>query len=104
MPWIVHGFRGNETLANQLLSVGMYLSFGIHHNTESLKLAWNKGCLFTETDDADIEIREVCTTIACKLDISINELLDEIGSLFKILPLPKIPHDIKRQNFGHKQK
>ena len=84
MPWIIHGFRGNSTLATQLLNAGLYLSFGINHNVEALKVAWNKGRLFTETDDADIDIHEVCTIIACNLNISINELLDEIEKKFII--------------------
>ena len=88
MPWIIHGFRGNAILATQLLNAGLYLSFGINHNAEALKVAWDKGRLFAETDDADIGIREICATIACKLDISINDLLDEISNLFKFLPLP----------------
>lgn len=30
--WTVHGFRGGETLARQLLSAGLDLSFGTHYN------------------------------------------------------------------------
>ena len=86
MPWIIHGFRGNATLATQLLNAGLCLSFGIHHNVEALKASWDKGRLFTETDDADVDIREVCSSIAGKLNVSINELLDEICGLFKFLP------------------
>ena len=78
MPWIIHGFRGNATLATQLLNAGLYLSFSINHNVEALKVTWNKGRLFAETDNAEINIRKVCTTIADNLGISINELLDEI--------------------------
>ena len=86
MPWIIHGFRGNAILATQLLNAGLYLSFGINHNIEALKAAWDKGRLFTETDNTDVDIREVCSSIANKLNISINELLDEIGRLYKFLP------------------
>ena len=78
MPWIIHGFRGNGNLAAQLLNAGMYLSFGLHNNAESLKAAWDKKRLFTETDDMDINIREVSTTIAGKLNITVKELLDEV--------------------------
>ena len=86
MPWIIHGFRGNAILATQLLDAGLYLSFGMHHNTEALKKAWDKGRLFAETDDADVDICEVCTSIAGKLNIPINELLSEISSLFLYFP------------------
>lgn len=33
--WILHGFRGNPILANQLLSAGIDLSFGEKYNAES---------------------------------------------------------------------
>lgn len=36
--WTVHGFRGNPTLAQQLLSAGFDLSFGIHRNAEAWAL------------------------------------------------------------------
>ena len=82
-PWIIHGFRGNENLATQMLNTGMYLSFGIHHNIASLKAAWDKKRLFIETDDTDINIRDVYALIANNLNITINELLDEAKDLFK---------------------
>lgn len=49
-PWIWHGFRGKPQQMQQLISHGFYLSFGFHHNADSLR-----DCppdrLFLETDE-----------------------------------------------------
>ena len=74
VPWVVHGFRGNETLALRLLNVGFYLSFGLHYHIASLKAAWSKQRLFAETDDNPITIRDVYQQIANDLTISVQEL------------------------------
>lgn len=36
VPWVVHGFRGNATLAGELLRHGFRLSYGPRHNAEAL--------------------------------------------------------------------
>jgi len=36
--WTVHGFRGKPALARQLLDAGFDLSFGLHHNPDSLAI------------------------------------------------------------------
>ena len=81
-PWIVHGFRGKAALAEQLMDAGMYLSFSSTYNTDSLKAAWKKHCLLTETDDTNTDICNVYSRIANNLEISNKELSDEIGLFF----------------------
>jgi len=81
MPWIIHGFRGKTTLANQLLNAGFYLSFSIHYNIDSLKAAWVKHRLFVETDDKDVDIRDVYQQVANDLAVSIQDLSEEIQVL-----------------------
>lgn len=83
MPWIIHGFRGKETLALQLLNTGLYLSFGMFHDRGALKASWEKQRLLAETDDKDTDIRNIYKQIAEELDITIDELSGEIGLLFK---------------------
>ena len=82
MPWIVHGFRGKEPLAAQLLNAGFYLSFGLRYHKASLKAAWTKNRLLTETDDNQINIRDVYHQIASDLNISEQLLSDEIENIF----------------------
>ena len=46
----MHGFRGKPQQLQSLLSAGIYVSFGLHYNKESLLLC-PLDMLFLETDD-----------------------------------------------------
>ena len=78
MPWLVHGFRGNKELADQLLSKGMYLSFWFDfvlrpESRELLRhLPVNR--IFLETDGAEVDIRKIYDKAASDIDISVDEL------------------------------
>lgn len=78
MPWMIHGFRGNVKLAQQLLSKGMYLSFWFDFvmMPESAKLLRSlpRNRIFLETDGADTDIRSIYKKVAGDLDISVDEL------------------------------
>lgn len=50
VAWIIHGFRGNENVARQLLDAGFYLSYGSKHNAEALAIT-PLDHLLVETDD-----------------------------------------------------
>ena len=82
IPWIIHGFRGKAALATQLLNAGLYLSFGAFHNTDSIKVAWEKRRLLTETDDTNTDIRDIYAQIANKLSIPVEELSGNIKVFF----------------------
>ena len=86
MPWIIHGFRGKIPLATQLLNTGFYLSFGIHYQIESLKSAWEKRRLLLETDDKNIDIRDVYKQVAVDLSVSDQELANEIQVISSRFP------------------
>jgi len=81
VPWIIHGFRGKESLASQLLNAGFYLSFGLYYHKSSLKTAWVNNRLFAETDDNPISIRDIYRQIAGDLNISEQLLSNKIESL-----------------------
>ena len=83
-PWIVHGFRGKKSMANRLLDAGLYLSFGLHYSIDALKAAWENHRLLAETDDNQINIRDVYHRIASDLNISENELGEEIEDFCRI--------------------
>lgn len=60
---IIHGFRKNKKLANQLIESGFYLSFGeaiLYQNslTDCLQ-SIPKDKVFLETDDSEIDIKSV---------------------------------------------
>jgi TatD DNase family protein len=82
VAWIIHGFRGGEKLAGQLIYAGMYLSFGKNFHPESLKKAWEAGRLLTETDDDNTDIRNVYESISETLNISQEELSAEAATAF----------------------
>lgn len=81
-PWIVHGFRGNEVLASQLMAQGCYLSFGERFNPLALQAAWPH-CLLAETDESTTNIRQVYDGIATTLHITPEELAQQIESQVK---------------------
>jgi TatD DNase family protein len=78
MPWLVHGFRGNTILANQLLSKGMFLSiwfeFVLRPESAELLRALPTDRLFLETDGADVDIRQIYKKVATDLNIEVDQL------------------------------
>jgi TatD DNase family protein len=78
MPWLIHGFRGNTELADQLLAKGMYLSFWFDFvlKPESAKLLKNvpKDRILLETDGAEADIRIIYEKVAGDLDMSVGDL------------------------------
>lgn len=85
-PWIIHGFRGKGTQAEQLLRQGFYLSFGIQANIDALSSAWRAGRLLLETDDRPVpNISEVYEKTASALGISRQRLSEGIASTVKCL-------------------
>lgn len=73
VPWIIHGFRGNGELAQQLSSQSFYLSFGEHFNPAALQAAWPDR-IFAETDDKELDIRDVYRQMASSLQLSLEML------------------------------
>jgi TatD DNase family protein len=89
-PWIVHGFRGNGKLAEQLLRAGLYLSFGLRYSPEAVHRAWEARRLFAETDDKEIDIRDVYASLADRLSIPeemlAQEILENARLIMNLLP------------------
>ncbi|MBR5640153.1 MAG: membrane protein insertion efficiency factor YidD [Muribaculaceae bacterium] len=64
VAWVIHGFRGNENVARELLDAGFYLSFGSKHNEQAVA-ATPLDHLLVETDDEpSASINQVLKTIA----------------------------------------
>lgn len=62
-PWIWHGFRGNPHQMQQIISMGISISFGEHFNPESAKFI-PKQYLLIETDCSKFPINEIANKIA----------------------------------------
>lgn len=77
-PWIVHGYRKGRELADQLLSRGIYLSFGEHYNIEALRLAYQSGLMLSETDESFLSIREILFRQSRNLEVPLEKLIGDI--------------------------
>lgn len=84
--WIIHGFRGNRQVAEQLLDVGFMFSLGIQFNEEAINnIPLNH--LFCETDDKNIHVKDVYEKVAYARSISIDELAQQIKkNVEKVFP------------------
>jgi TatD DNase family protein len=78
VPCIIHGFRGNAQLAGQLLQNGFYLSFGSRFQQEAVLQAWNAHRLLAETDDKNINIREIYALLSSQLGVAEDTLSQQI--------------------------
>jgi TatD DNase family protein len=90
--WIIHGFNGTATEARQLTDRGIYLSVGeslfyenrkIHESITSIPL----DCLFFETDTSEKTIQEIYTKAAELLNLSLDQLKEQIFANFARLNL-----------------
>ncbi len=77
-PWIVHGFRGKPSQARQYLAAGMYLSFGVRFNVESL-LVTPGNRLLLESDEDGAPLVEHYGRVAAALSVSVEELAQRVN-------------------------
>jgi len=76
-PWIIHGFRGKPSIAQELLKHGCWLSFGSNYQEESVRITpLNR--LFIETDEAEESIENIYQRIAHTRGISLEELTEGV--------------------------
>ena len=61
-PWIIHGFRGKAALSVQLVSKGIYLSFGEKFNPDSVR-GVPKDMILAETDESTLPIENIIALI-----------------------------------------
>lgn len=82
--WIIHGFRGNKTLAKQLTEAGLYLSFGKNiENMQEVVVATNLENIFLETDDMAITIGEVYNQFEMQKDVPLEIFVNQLYINFR---------------------
>ena len=90
VPMIVHGFNKKLEMAQQLVNQGFYLSFGAAVlKSEDVALALEKidAPFFLETDEAEVNIKEIYTKVAEIKKIAVDELKDVIFANWKKIGL-----------------
>lgn len=76
-PWIIHGFRGNNTLSRQLINQGFYLSFSDRFHADALH--WNIiNRIFLETDDSITPLLDIYKSVSSHLNIETELLAEKI--------------------------
>ena len=79
VPMIIHGYNGNREMAEQLVKAGFLVSFGEalakdHSKIVEALLAVPIEKLFLETDEGDLDIREIYQTAAEIKGVSVDDL------------------------------
>lgn len=86
--WVVHGFRGNRSVARQLLDEGLSLSFGEHFQTEAL-LATPDGRLFVETDESPKPLADILAAVATARGTDPEVLVRVLENNYRRLHAPR---------------
>ena len=64
VAWVIHGFRGNENVARELLDAGFYLSFGAKYNEAALAITPLDHLLLETDDEPPAVIDQVIKAVA----------------------------------------
>lgn len=76
-PWIIHGFRGKETIVSKFVEQGIYVSFGEKYQLESLR-AVPLNRLFIETDESLVDILTLYKKAATHLSLPVEKLMEQV--------------------------
>lgn len=86
-PWIVHGFSGNSETMKQLIKHGIMMSFGVSILKRDGTAKTVKDCpaefLFLETDDDEIDIKDIYQKTASLREMNLDDLRAVIGNNFR---------------------
>ena len=78
VAWVIHGFRGNENVARQLLDAGFYLSYGSKHNAEALAITPIDHLLVETDDEPSSTIKQALKEVAQAKDCSVWRLRRQV--------------------------
>ena len=71
--WIIHGYRGNATTAQQYIKRGIELSYGEKFNPEAVAVT-PKDMLWIESDESSVDINDIYNRVAQAANIEPEEL------------------------------
>lgn len=82
VPMVIHGFNKKETIANEMLKHGFYLSFGKallqNVSLQQIVKGFPPDKIFLETDDAEFDIAKLYEKTAGLKKMSIENLHEQI--------------------------
>ncbi|MDD3788613.1 MAG: TatD family hydrolase [Petrimonas sp.] len=85
-PWIIHGYRSNPENTKRLVREGFMFSIGDKVNVDSLPLI-PIDSLFCETDEDEMDIREVYLQAAQALNMEYEDFADKIAqNVHRVFP------------------
>ena len=73
-PWMFHSFRGKPQQLQSLLDAGFFISFGFHHNEESLRACPMERLLLETDDNTEHPIAELYNNVARERGIEVSVL------------------------------
>lgn len=77
--WIIHGYRGNEQSAQQLLRENIHLSFGEKFNVKAVEITPLEK-LWIESDESPADISSIYSNIAQIKNITMEQLKQSIAN------------------------
>lgn len=78
VAWVIHGFRGNENVARQLLDAGFYISFGSKFNEQALAITPLDHLLVETDDEPSATIDQVLKAVAQVKQCSVRHLRKQV--------------------------
>ena len=81
--WIIHGYRGNATTAQQYIKRGIELSYGEKFNPATVAVT-PKDMLWIESDESCVDINQIYNSVAQAANIEAEELKKLIEKRAKI--------------------
>ncbi len=90
-PWIIHGYRGKPELTKRLINEGFLFSVGDEINVESVEIIPIES-LFCETDEDEMDIRDVYAQAAQAKNMDLEEFAEKIAeNVHRIFPTLEAP-------------
>lgn len=94
-PWIIHGYRGNPQITEQMAKAGFMFSLGERFNVDSLEFI-PKDALFCETDESEITILKVYQQVAAALNVELDDFATQIAeNVQRVFPALQKPQEWK---------
>lgn len=87
LPWLIHGFQKNKPIADELIELACYLSFGkallTNQKLQALFALLPTSKIFLESDDSDVSIKKIYKKAAEIKSVEVAYLKEEIFKNFK---------------------